>query len=104
MAVTTRHKLLTGSWTADVETVEAGIRRFSPARSSENNCDVVLFEIGGDERLHVNVTHRYAPTPVSGWAGPGSVADGVVHIRLFADTKPPEMIRYIRDMVFAART
>ena len=101
MAVTTRHKLLTGSWTADVETVEAAIRRFS---STENSCDVVLFEIGGDDHLHVNVTHRHATQPVNGWAGPGSVPDGFIHNRTFADTEPQQMIRHIRDMVFAART
>jgi hypothetical protein len=68
-----------------------------------NNCEVVFFEIVGDRQLHVNVTHLYATKTVSGWAGPAHTPNGFVHNRRFAGTSQNEMIRHIRDMVFAAR-
>jgi hypothetical protein len=102
-AISARHQHLSAWWTADVEDLEAAIGRFKTGRHVPNNCEVVFFEIAGDTHLHVNVTHRNATKSVSGWAGPGHVADGFVHNRRFGDTPPNEMIRHIRDMVFAAR-
>jgi hypothetical protein len=101
--VTTKHTLLTGCWKADVEALETTIRRFTADRPLTNDCHVVLFEIGRDGDLHVNVTHRYPTRPVRGWAGPGSLAEGFVHNRVFNDTPPSRIVRHIRDMVFAAR-
>jgi hypothetical protein len=103
MAITTKHKLLTGSWTADVEALETAVGRFNVDHPLTNDCRVVFFEIAGDEHLHVNVTHRYPTRAVSGWAGPASVPDGFVHNRTFGETQPRQMIRHIRDMVLAAR-
>ena len=103
MAITTKHTLLTDAWTADVETLETAIGRFKAAGPSTNDCQVVFFEIVRDGHLHVNVTHRYATKAVSGWAGPACVPDGFVNNRLFGDAHPSQMIRHIRDMVFAAR-
>jgi len=103
MSVTTTHKLLTDSWTADVQTVEAAIRRFKTDRT-DNDCQVVLFEIVRDEHLHVNVTHRHPTTTVRGWAGPASLPAGFVHNRTFGESKPTKIIGHIRDMVFATRT
>src|SRR5216684_938804 len=57
-AVTTTHKLLTSSWTADVETLETAIGRFTRRRRLANDCQIVFFEIAGDGQLHVNVTHQ----------------------------------------------
>jgi hypothetical protein len=102
--ITTGHRLLTGSWTADVEAAEAAIRRFVSDPSSTDSCHVAFFEVAGDGRLHVNVTHRHATTAVSGWAGPGSVPDGFVHNRTFSDAQSRQMTRHIRNMVFATRT
>jgi hypothetical protein len=104
MAITTRHALLTESWTARVEALETAIGHFKAKRPLTNDCQVVFFEIGRDRHLHVNVTHRYATRAVRGWAGPGNVPDGFVHNRRFSDTPPSRMIRHIRDMVLAART
>jgi len=105
MAITTGHHLLTGSWTADVEAVEAGIRRFATHGSSTDTCHVALFEIVGDGHLHVNVTHRHATKSARGWAEPGKLPDGFVHNRMFTDQQSRQvMIRHIRDMVFAARS
>jgi hypothetical protein len=101
--VTTKHKLLTSSWTADVETAEIAIGRFTPRRPPANDCEVVFFEIAGDGQLHVNVTHQHCTTPVHGWAGPAKLPDGFVHNRRFDATTPNQMIRQIREMVFAAR-
>jgi hypothetical protein len=100
-AISARHTLLSDSWTARVEALEAAIRSFKPDGHLTNTCEVVFFEIAGDEHLHVNVTHRYATKVVSGWAGPGSIPDGFVHSRTFGDTPQSEMMRHIRDMVFA---
>ena len=103
MAITSRHTLLTDSWTADVEALEAAIGRFKAERPLTNDCQIALFEIARDAHLHVNVTHRYPTRKVRGWAGPASVPEGFVHNRTFGDTQPSRIIRHIRDMVFAAR-
>jgi len=100
--VTTTHKLLTDSWTADVEALETAVGRFATDRSLTNHCHIVFFEIG-DGRLHVNVTHRYQTKAVRGWAGPASLREGFVHNRTFADAAPGQMFRQIRQMVFAER-
>ena len=104
MAITTRRTLLTGAWTADVETLETAIGRFkADAGTSRNDCQVALFEIVRDGHLHVNVTHRHPTKEVRGWAGPAAVADGFLHNRTFTHTPPGQMIRHIRNMVLAAR-
>jgi hypothetical protein len=104
MGITTTHKLLTGSWTADVEAVETAIGRFTADRAVTNDCQVALFEIARDEHLHVNVTHKYPTKTVRGWAGPARLQGGFVHNRTFSETKPTKIIGHIRDMVFASRT
>jgi hypothetical protein len=103
MAISARHTRLTDSWAADVEVVEAAIGRFTSDPRSTNNCQVAFFEVVGDGHLHVNVTHPYKTKAVDGWAGPGELPDGFVHNRTFRDTSQNEMIRQIRDMVFAPR-
>jgi hypothetical protein len=101
--ITTAHKLHTGSWTADVETLETAVGRFTENRPLTNDCRVVFFEVAQDRHLHVNVTHRHQTRAVRGWAGPASMPEGFVHNRTFAKTSPKRMIRHIRDMVFAER-
>ena len=103
MPVTTKHSLLTSAWSADVKTMETAVGHFTTDRPRQNDCHVAFFEIARDGHLHVNVTHKYATRAVRGWAGPASVADGFVHNRTFGDTRPSQMLRHIRDMVFAAR-
>ena len=100
--VTTRHTLRTNSWTANVATLETAIARLTADRPLANDCQVVFFEIAGDNQLHVNVTHQHPALAVAGWAGPARVPDGFVHNRRFGgDTTPNRMMRYIRDMIFA---
>jgi hypothetical protein len=72
--------------TADVEKLESAIRRFKADPDAANNCEVV-----------------FATKSITGWAGPGHVADGFVHNRTFGDTRHNDMVRQIRAMVFAAR-
>jgi hypothetical protein len=103
MAISARHTRLSDSWVANVEAIESAIGRFTSDTRSTNNCRVALFEVAGDEHLHVNVTHPYKTKTVDGWAGPGEMPDGFVHNRRFGDTSQNEMIRQIRDMVFAPR-
>ena len=102
MAITTAHKLLSVSWTAEVEAAEAAIRRFASHGTSTDNCHVAFFEVVGDGQLHVNVTHRHATKAVGGWAGPGILPDGFVHNRRFTDVQSRQITRHIREMVFAA--
>lgn len=102
--ITTMHKLLTSSWTADVAALETAIRDFTKNRALRDDCTVALFEVGHDSDLHVNVTHRHATAAVKGWTGPGSVPGGFIHNRTFGGDAPQAgMVRHIRDMVFAAR-
>jgi hypothetical protein len=54
-------------------------------------------------RRTVNVTHKYATRVVPGWSGPGVVESGFVHNRTFGDTQPGDIVRHIRQMVFATR-
>jgi hypothetical protein len=103
MSIATTHRLLTGSWTADVETLEAAVGQFKADGAMRNDCHVVFFEIVRDGHLHVNITHKYPTRTARGWAGPASLPEGFVHNRTFGDTQPSQMIRHIRDMVFAAR-
>jgi hypothetical protein len=103
MTIATTRKLLTDSWTADVDTVETAVGRFKPDAAVRNDCEVVFFEVARDGDLHVNVTHKYQTRTVRGWAGPASLPRGFVHNRTFGDTQPSQIVRRVRDMVFAAR-
>ena len=96
-------KLLTNAWTKRVDTAEIEIKRFKLKRPLTNDCKVVFFEIADDTSLHVNVTHRYPTKGIIGWAGPATMPEGFVHNRKFVHPAPAQMIRYIRDMVFADR-
>ena len=103
MRISARHRLLGGFWTSSVESLERAISRFKADSRLASTCDVVFFEIDGDEHLHCNVTHRHATKTVSGWAGPGRVPDGFVHNRRFGNMPHSDMVRHIRDMIFAPR-
>lgn len=103
MPIKTTHNLLTDSWTDDVHVVEEGIGRLSAGRAVTNDCQVALFEIVRDDHLHVNVSHKYATRTVPGWAGPAVLPTGFVHNRTFGDVEANEIIRQIREMVFATR-
>jgi len=101
MSVTTKHKLLTRSWTAEVKMLETAIGQFTRKRPLANGCEVTFFEIAGDDELHVNVIHRHPTVAVHGWAGPASLPHGSVHNRRFGGTPPNRILRDIRKMVFA---
>ena len=103
-AVTATHKLLTRSWTADVEALEAAIGQLNAGRAVTNDSQIVCFELARDADLHVNITHQFPTKPVTGWAGPGSVPAGFVHTRTFGDTQRGQMLRQVRNMVYAARS
>jgi hypothetical protein len=98
MSITTTNNLLTGSWSADVKTMEDAIERFKPSR---NECRVAFFEIAHDGHLHVNVTHRHETTTAAGWDGPARVPQGFVHNRVFENVPAGEIVTDIRKMVFA---
>jgi hypothetical protein len=99
--VNSHHTLLTDAWAADVQTLENGIGEFAVPPSRDYH--VSLFEIESDAQLHVNVTHKEETRPAKGWSGPGVSADGFIHNRRFDSTPTAEILRSIREMVFAAR-
>jgi hypothetical protein len=102
--ISARHRLLDGSVrTACVHELERAIGRITSDPDLINACEVVLFEIEGDDYLHCNVTHRHPTRVAAGWAGPGRVEGGFVHNRRFRDIRQKDVIRSIRDMVCAAR-
>jgi hypothetical protein len=103
MAIRTTQKLLTGSWTAEVATLETAVGHFNANGAMKNDCQVAFFEIVRDGHLHVNITHRYPTRTAYGWAGPASLPQGFVHNRTFGDTRPSQIIRHVREMVFASR-
>jgi hypothetical protein len=95
------HALLTNIWTADVQALERGIGEFAVPPAQHYH--VSLFELKGDSKLHVNVTHKQETEPVDGWSGPGLSGNGFVRSRTFESTTTAEILRSICDMVFAAR-
>jgi hypothetical protein len=103
MSIRTTQNLLTDSWTANVEEVETAIEHFKSDGTLKNDCHVAFFEIPRDADLHVNVTHKHQTMTASGWIGPAIVPGGFVHNRRFGAAEPTQMIRHIRDMVFAGR-
>ena len=98
MSVITKRRLLTNDWTSNVADAEMAIARFD----RDSDCQVVFFEIAGDRHLHVNVIHRNQTETESGWAGPGNLAEGFVHNRMFKPAQARGMVRHIRNMVFSA--
>jgi hypothetical protein len=102
MNITTTRNLLTDAWTADVSDMEQAIQHFTADRRLTDDCHVAFFEIARDPHLHVNVTHTHPTAQVSGWAGPGDRPEGFVHNRRFVDTATVQIVRHIREMVFAA--
>jgi hypothetical protein len=103
MHITTTRNLLTRLWTADVDALETAIGRLTSRRKLTDDCSVALFEVGGDGKLHVNVTHRHQTQAPRGWAGPAVLPQGFVHNRTFGDVPPKQIVRHIRAMVFSAR-
>jgi hypothetical protein len=102
MAITMTQKLLTSLWTEEVATVEAAVGHFEADGAMKNDCRVAFFEIVRDDHLHVNITHRYPTRTARGWAGPASLPQGFVHNRTFGDTPARQIIRHVREMVFAS--
>ncbi len=100
---TVHQALVTDAWSADVATLECGIREFPASPGHANDYHVSMFEVEGDPRLHVNVIHAHETKPVAGWAGSGVSADGFVHNRLFAAESIDRILHDIRRMVFAPR-
>ena len=103
MAITTTRHLLTRAWAADVDACKAAIERFPSKRKAADECRVSFFEIPADGHLHVNVTHRHQTRRAEGWIGPAVLPEGYVHNRTFGDVTSREIIRHIREMVFAAK-
>jgi hypothetical protein len=101
--LTSTRKRLTAEWAADVDSIEAAMWRFNDEHPLASDCEVVFFEIAPDEKLHVNVTHRRLTKAMRGWAGPADTPNGFVHNRTFGDTPTPQLVRNIREMVFAGR-
>jgi hypothetical protein len=96
------HALLTGAWTMDVKSLEAALGRVKPEAGVNGHCRVTFFEVAGDRNLHVNVMHHAATEGVLGWAGPGATADGVVYNRTFNRMPRYQVLRQIKNMIFAA--
>jgi hypothetical protein len=103
MAITTTSKLLTSAWATDVEAAETAVGRFRADHAARNDCQVVFFEMVSDGQLHVNVTHKHLTRSVRGWAGPASLPQGFVHNRRFNDAQTGQIVRQVREMVFAER-
>jgi len=99
--LTSTRKLLSASWFAEVDAIERGVSVFENAHPLAGDCAVVFFEIATDEKLHVNVTHRYRTKPVRGWAGPADTPQGFVHNRIFSAASTAQIVHHVREMVFA---
>jgi hypothetical protein len=100
--ITANHALLTGAWTMEVRSLEAALARVKPEAGVNGQCRVTFFEVAGDGDLHVNVMHHAATEGVTGWAGPGMMPDGVVYNRKFNHIPRYQVLRQIKNMIFAA--
>jgi len=92
---------LSVSWDADVDAIEQEIWRMTDAQPLSSDCTVAYFEIATDQKLHVNVTHQHQTREIRGWAGPAHTPDGFVHNRTFAAMPAPQIVRHVREMIFA---
>ena len=101
-AITANHALLTGAWTGDVKALEEAIGRLKMEPGVVSDCRVTFFEVAGDQHLHVNVTRRSATAGVEGWAGPAATADGVLYNRMFSRIPRYQLLRQLKQMIFAA--
>jgi hypothetical protein len=101
-AITVNHALLTGAWTRDVKALEEALRRLGMDPAGGDDCRVTFFEVAGDRHLHVNITRRSATAAVTGWAGPGTIADGVVYNQMFDRMPRYQLLRQLKHMIFAA--
>jgi hypothetical protein len=101
-ALTTSHALLTDTWTADVNALQAALGRIRKGAGLNSDCRVTFFEVAEDGHLHVSVTHGSTTGHVNGWSGPGSRPEGVVHTRAFSRVPRYQVLRQIREMVFTA--
>ena len=99
-AITAGHALLTAAWTTEVSSLEAALGRITDARIG-NDCRVTFFEVEGDQDLHVNVTRQYATDGVNGWSGPGTTPGGLVYNRTFTRMPRYQVLRQIRNVIFA---
>jgi hypothetical protein len=100
-AITAKHALLTAAWTVEVQALEAALGRITDARVSRD-CRVTFFEVAGDQHLHCNVTRPSATGDVNGWAGPGTTRAGIVYNRTFSRMPRYQVLRQIKDLLFAA--
>jgi hypothetical protein len=101
--LSSKRRLLSASWAADVDAIEAVMWRFEDGHPLASDCEVAFFEIAADEKLHVNVTHGRQTKEVRGWAGPASTPDGFVTNRTFTAIPRTRIVRHVRDMVFAGQ-
>jgi hypothetical protein len=100
-AITANHAPLTAAWATEVRSLEAALGRITDARVG-HDCRVTFFEVEGDRDLHVNVTRPYATDGVNGWSGPGATPGGLVYNRTFTRMPRYQLLRQIKDVIFAA--
>ena len=100
--LSSKRKLLSASWVADVDAIETAMSRFEHQHPLAGDCEVAFFEIAADVKLHVNVTHRRRTKGIRGWAGPADTSDGFVTNRTFDPIPTTRIVRHVREMVFAA--
>jgi hypothetical protein len=93
---------VTTAWTADVKVLEAALRRCKADRPV-TGCRVAFSEVPGDAGLHVDVIHTRQTAHVNGWMPLDDAPDGLVHHRRFDREPRYQLLRQIRDMVFAAQ-
>jgi hypothetical protein len=75
MSIEIQRQLLTDSWTARADALEAALVR-EPSPACEG-CQVILSEVPQDGLLHVTVVNAHKTMMVSGWVGPLARTDGL---------------------------
>jgi hypothetical protein len=102
-AILTKRALLTTAWTADVKVLQAALSRCKVDGRLDAGCEVAFFEVAGDSQLHVNVIHARPTLNMTGWKGPHRATGGLTHNRTFNRMARYQILREIREMVFASR-
>jgi len=93
--------LMGSSWSACVDAIGTALWRVEDHQRLATDCTMAFFDTSADTALHVNVTHPHPTKRISGWTGPGHTAGGFVYNRTFAATHTPQILRHVREMVFA---
>jgi hypothetical protein len=98
MPLLIERRLLTKTWTADVDAIE-GLLKGRALPSPEENRKVIFFEVAGDGMLHVTVLRERESFTTTPWSGPEQATDGFRYVHAFGDRPVRDIATSIREQL-----